>query len=126
MFIILLGKLILNNKTIKNPQIIIVTDGTDLNDQIKGTFKNYGFNEDELIQARSGQNLVDILSTNRTQIITTLIQKFSNAINGKYKNISPNVFILIDESHRTKNGINQKRNLQKQESYKQLIKQLTA
>jgi type I restriction enzyme R subunit len=100
------ASMILNNKAIKNPQIIIVTDRTDLDDQIKGTFKNCGFNEDELIQARSGQHLIDILSENRTQIITTLIQKFSNAINGRYKNLSPNVFILIDESHRTQNGIN--------------------
>lgn len=103
---VMAASMILSHKAIKNPQIIIVTDRTDLDDQIKSTFKNCGFNEDELVQAKSGQHLIDILSENRTKIVTTLIQKFSNAINGRYKNISPNVFILIDESHRTQNGIN--------------------
>jgi type I restriction enzyme R subunit len=101
------ASMILNNKKIKNPQIIIVTDRTDLDEQIKDTFTKCGLNKyGLLIQAKSGQHLIDILSDNRTQIITTLIQKFSNAINGRYSNLSPNVFILIDESHRTQNGIN--------------------
>ena len=104
---VMTASMILNNKSIKEPKIIIVTDRTDLDTQILSTFKNCGFDEDESAQATSGTHLIKLIEGNKFRVITTLVQKFSNTITDKsYINQSHNIFILIDESHRTQNGIN--------------------
>lgn len=83
------------------PRIVLVTDRVDLDDQIAGTFKNTGVRP---VQAHSGRHLLDLLSTERTQVITTVIDKFETVAREKLKVTSPDVFVLVDESHRSQYG----------------------
>lgn len=83
---------------IPNPRIVIVTDRTDLDDQINKTFASCGLHPE---QAESGRHLVKLIE-NKTEIITTLIHKFAAALRvRKFNDPDPNIFILVDESHRS-------------------------
>ncbi|NRB11255.1 MAG: type I restriction endonuclease subunit R [Rickettsiaceae bacterium] len=99
LIMVLLTRLLNNN--IINPRIIIVSDRDDLDKQISETFANCGRN---IKRATSGKNLVQHLKNN-VDIITTLIHKFDKALKSeKYVNKSANMFVLVDESHRTNFG----------------------
>ncbi|MBD2395853.1 type I restriction endonuclease subunit R [Cyanobacterium aponinum FACHB-4101] len=88
--------------TIKDPKIILVTDRTDLDDQIYDTFDNCGA---EVVQATTGKHLQQLLDQPKATIITTIINKFETVINSHgYQNQSNNIFVLVDESHRTQFG----------------------
>lgn len=98
-------KALIEDRDIVNPRIIIVTDRRDLDRQIRDTFKNCGLKK-EVIQATSGQHLVDLIKDKNLAVITTLVQKFESAKN-KYTNFvddDQNIFVLIDEAHRTQGG----------------------
>lgn len=98
----MLAKLIVLEPTIINPKIILVTDRVDLDDQIYKTFYNCG---KEPIQARTGNHLAELISKSKYEIITTLVHKFETALNNKkICNDLNEIFVLVDESHRTQYG----------------------
>ncbi len=85
-----------------NYKIILVTDRVDLDDQIYGTFSSCG---KELVKARTGRHLADILQGGKQKIITTIINKFENLVSKHSIKIdNPNIFVLVDEGHRTQYG----------------------
>ena len=87
---------------ISEPRIVLVTDRDDLDKQLGNTFIACGL---DAHRATSGRNLLELVSENRAGIITTLIHKFDKAqALSKYKCDSPDIFILVDESHRTQFG----------------------
>jgi type I restriction enzyme R subunit len=87
---------------ISEPRIVLVTDRNDLDKQLGNTFIACGL---DAHRATSGRNLLELVSENRAGIITTLIHKFDKAqMLSKYKCDSPDIFILVDESHRTQFG----------------------
>lgn len=90
-------------RRISNAKIIIVTDRKELDKQIKDTFTHSGFAND-IIQAQSGSHLDRQLSGKQSKIITTIINKFDKVFNLGSKVDDPNIFVLVDESHRTQNG----------------------
>lgn len=99
---VMLAQLLATNKDISNPKILLVTDRIDLDEQISDTFKKC---KKEVVKATSGTNLVELLNTNDDSIITTIINKFESAIKQNKKPFtSPNIFVLIDEGHRTQYG----------------------
>lgn len=82
-------------------RIVIVTDRTDLDDQITKTFRATGH---EPKRAATGENLL-ILIENKTPVITTLIHKFRAGLNKRrVVDVSPDIFVLVDESHRSQYG----------------------
>ena len=84
-----------------NPRIILVTDRYDLDKQLGNTFAACGLSKE---RATSGRNLVKHLKE-KVGIITTLIHKFDKAwVSEKYVDESPDIFVLVDESHRTNFG----------------------
>lgn len=99
---VMLAQLIAMHPKIKNPKIILVTDRVDLDDQITETFKKCG---KPVMNATTGEKLVELLETNSDAIITTIINKFQSAVT-KAKDVfnSNNIFVLVDESHRTQYG----------------------
>lgn len=99
---VMLAQLIAMHPQIKNPKIILVTDRVDLDDQITDTFKKCG---KPVMNAATGEKLVELLETNSDAIITTIINKFQSAVS-KSKDAfnSNNIFVLVDESHRTQYG----------------------
>ena len=87
---------------VPNPRIVLVTDREDLDIQLGNTFAACGLNPE---RATSGRHLLELVSEHRAGIVTTLIHKFDKALNvRKYKDNSPDIFMLIDESHRTNFG----------------------
>ena len=99
---VMLAQLIAMHPDIKNPKIVLVTDRVDLDDQITETFKKCG---KPVMNAATGEKLVELLETNSDAIITTIINKFQSAVT-KSKDVfsSNNIFVLVDESHRTQYG----------------------
>lgn len=87
---------------ILNPRIVLVTDRDDLDKQLGNTFAACGL---EANRATSGRNLLELVAEKKSGIITTLIHKFDKAYTvKKYQDESPDIFILVDESHRTQFG----------------------
>jgi len=87
---------------ILNPRIVLVTDRDDLDRQLGNTFAACGL---EANRATSGRNLLELVAEKKSGIITTLIHKFDKAYAvKKYRCESPDIFILVDESHRTQFG----------------------
>ncbi len=88
--------------TVKNPKIVLVTDRTELDKQIAGTFRKCG---KYVERAKSGAELTRLLESNTDAIITTVINKFETAVKRMKKPMeSPDIFVLIDEGHRTQYG----------------------
>lgn len=87
---------------ILNPRIVLVTDRDDLDRQLGNTFAACGLDAN---RATSGRNLLELVAEKKSGIITTLIHKFDKAYAvKKYQDESPDIFILVDESHLTQFG----------------------
>jgi type I restriction enzyme R subunit len=99
---VMLAEALLEKYAARSPKLVLVTDRVDLDDQIYGTFVASGVGTE---QAKIGRHLLDLLQSARTQVITTLLQKFEAAVNAKDIAIdSPDVFVLVDEVHRSHTG----------------------
>ena len=82
-------------------RIVIVTDRTDLDQQISATFHATGH---EPKRAATGENLL-VLIEEKTPVITTLIHKFRAGLNKRrVVDKSSDIFVLVDESHRSQHG----------------------
>lgn len=99
---VMLAQAIAMDKSIRNPKIILVTDRTDLDRQITGTFRKCGrFVEN----ASTGKRLVDLLESKSDAVVTTIINKFVAAMKKISKPLdSHDIFVLVDEGHRSQNG----------------------
>ncbi|GGY37676.1 type I restriction endonuclease subunit R [Parvularcula lutaonensis] len=98
---VMLGRALALEPSIENPRILIVTDRDDLDKQIKATFKSCDM---EPVRATSGANLLDLIR-NRTPLVTTIINKFDTALRSSdFADDDPNIFVLVDESHRSQTG----------------------
>lgn len=99
---VMLAKAISLEPEIVNPKVVIVTDRIDLDKQISDTFKSCG---KVVKKATSGEDLGNIIADNKETIITTVINKFQAALRKKKViDNSKNVFVLVDESHRSQYG----------------------
>ena len=98
---VMLGRSLALEASIENPRIIIVTDRDDLDKQIKDTFRSCDL---EPVRATSGSHLLELVR-NKAPLVTTIINKFDTALkNSKFVDDDPNIFVLVDESHRTQTG----------------------
>ncbi|HBA84810.1 MAG TPA: restriction endonuclease subunit R [Verrucomicrobia bacterium] len=87
---------------ISNPRIVLVTDREDLDRQLGNTFAACGLNPQ---RATSGRDLLELVAEDKAGIVTTLIHKFDKAMKvRKHQDDSPDIFVLVDESHRTQFG----------------------
>lgn len=99
---VMLAEALLTQYAPFNPRLVLVTDRVDLDDQIYGTFVASGL---AVEQAKTGRHLLELLTGARTQVITTLLQKFEAAVNAKDTVLdNPNIFVLVDEGHRSHTG----------------------
>lgn len=99
---VMLAEAILEELRGDEPRIVLVTDRVDLDDQIYHTFQGTGV---ELRQAESGGDLRALLTDRRARVVTTLVHKFIRALKTREPLADdPNVFVLVDEGHRTHTG----------------------
>lgn len=106
---VMLAKALALHKTVKNPRVVIVTDRVDLDEQIWTTFNACG---KTVVRADSGADLITLIRNPKNEIITTVIDKFEAAARAKLTDPNPNVFILVDESHRSQYGSSHARMLE--------------
>jgi type I restriction enzyme R subunit len=90
-----------------NPNILVLTDRTDLDNQIRSTFKRVGFTN--IHQAVSINDLKSQLKNSYGKTLTSTIQKFQERAEEK-KDVEvlsdkENIFVLIDEAHRSQYGL---------------------
>jgi len=99
---VMLAQAIAMEPRIRNPKIVLVTDRTDLDNQITSTFRKCGkFVEN----ATTGQRLVELLESKSDAVVTTIINKFVAAVKKISKPLqSHDIFVLVDEGHRTQHG----------------------
>lgn len=87
---------------IRNPRFIMVTDRINLDKQIRDNFINTKMSPH---RAKTGKGLIELLDDEGNTVITALVNKFEAAIKQDYHNESSNLFLLIDEGHRTQYGL---------------------
>lgn len=99
---VMLAQAIAMEPSIRNPKIVLVTDRTDLDNQITSTFRKCGkFVEN----ATTGQRLVELLESKSDAVVTTIINKFVAAVKKIQQPLeSHDIFVLVDEGHRTQHG----------------------
>ena len=93
---------------LNNPTIVVVTDRTQLDRQISGTFARCGFPAPERAPTTRGLRRLLTRGTGRT--VMTTIQKFEEALNASggpldVLNPSEDVVVMVDEAHRTQYGM---------------------
>ena len=93
---------------LNNPTIVVVTDRTQLDRQISGTFARCGFPAPE--QAASARHLRRLLRSGGARTVMTTIQKFEDALTtskGRLDvlNASEHMVVMVDEAHRTQYGL---------------------
>jgi type I restriction enzyme R subunit len=99
---VMLSKALALESSIKQPRVLVVTDRISLDKQIHKTFRNCG---KDAKKADSGTHLIELLQDKGNEIITTIIDKFQTATKrGGFKDESSDIFVLVDESHRSQYG----------------------
>ncbi|MFD3408818.1 HsdR family type I site-specific deoxyribonuclease [Aquirufa sp. HETE-83D] len=99
---VMLAQAIAMEPSIRNPKIVLVTDRTDLDNQITGTFRKCGMFVEN---ATTGQRLVELLESKSDSVVTTIINKFVAAVKKINRPLeSHDIFVLVDEGHRTQHG----------------------
>ncbi|MCD8049903.1 MAG: type I restriction endonuclease subunit R [Clostridia bacterium] len=98
---VMLAKYILLELASFHPKVIIVTDRRDLDSQIARTFAHTHLKP---ARAASGKHLGKLVNNDKADIVTCVISKFNIAEKNETKNLSRNVFMLVDESHRSNYG----------------------
>lgn len=100
---VMLARALALDPDIRNPRIVLVTDRVDLDKQLGNTFASCGLTPD---RAQSGRHLLELVSEDKAHIITTLVHKFDRALSArKFRDESSEIFMLVDESHRTQLGM---------------------
>lgn len=113
-----------------NPRVVIITDRDELDKQIESGFKN---TEEEVLRVRNGQQLINELNSFDHPLICSLVHKFALGASADYQAVrigrrrssqtaeefldslanhlpqgfkaKGNLFVFVDECHRTQSGI---------------------
>ncbi|GFG50767.1 restriction endonuclease subunit R [Mycolicibacterium agri] len=101
-------------------RVLLITDRTELDDQIEGVFN--GVNE-QIYRTTSGADLIDTLNSSQEWLICSLVHKFRGGEDNKDRDeagddfirelkakvpkdfeAKGNIFVFVDEAHRTQSG----------------------
>lgn len=99
---VMLAKTILMELKDCHPRVVIVTDRKELDAQITATFAHTRLTP---ARATSGRHLVELVNSARADVITSIINKFNTVERQEVKNPSRDIFVLVDESHRSNYGL---------------------
>ena len=102
-------------ENITDSRVLIITDRTELDEQIEGIFKGVG---EDIYKTKSGEDLITQLNTRQESLVCTLIQKFGRKEKTDIESFIEEVkrslpdgfepkgdlYIFIDECHRTQSG----------------------
>ena len=90
---------------LRDYKLVFLTDRTQLDNQLTTTFRNA---QGETVRhADSVKNLKELLSTDSSNIVTAMVQKFQESVDEcefPVLNESEKIIVLADEAHRTQYG----------------------
>jgi len=98
---VMVSKYILETMRSLNPRVVIVTDRKELDKQIAKTFSHTRLSP---ARATSGKHLIELINSGSADVITSIINKFNTVESSGLKNSSRDIFVLVDESHRSNYG----------------------
>lgn len=98
---VMLVKRIIADRTIVNPRFVLVCDRLNLIKQLRDNFVHTGMDP---VEATTGRGLVSLLKDGGNTLVATTINKFEAAAKSRTKVRDENIFLLIDESHRSHTG----------------------
>ena len=104
-----LSRLLMKSTYFGSPTILLITDRTDLDDQLSGQFTNAkGFvGDDTIISVESRSNLRELMQgRNSGGVFLTTIHKFTE--DTKLLTNRTNVICISDEAHRSQTNLDQK------------------
>lgn len=97
---------IIENPKFENPTVILLVDRNELESQLFGNLASVGIFKDEKDAeeriANTKKHLRELLANDTRGLIVTMIHKFEEM--PKDINTSKNIFVLVDEAHRTTGG----------------------
>ncbi|PHN04393.1 restriction endonuclease subunit R [Flavilitoribacter nigricans DSM 23189 = NBRC 102662] len=105
-------------ENVENARVLIITDRTELDEQIEKVFK--GVNE-QIYRTRSGRDLISKLNANRPWLLCSLVHKFGDKeeinetdVNNYVQSLrrslptdftaKGDLYVFVDECHRTQSG----------------------
>jgi type I restriction enzyme, R subunit len=94
------AKQIIENPVFENPTVLMLVDRNELEAQLFGNLASIGFGVVEV--ARSKRHLRELLGSDRRGLIVSMIHKFDDI--PADLNTRANIFVLVDEAHRTTGG----------------------
>jgi type I restriction enzyme R subunit len=97
---IVTAKLLIQDPFFENPTVILLVDRNELEAQLFGNLESVGFGHVEVAQTK--QHLQRLLKSDRRGLIVSMIHKFDGM--PASINTRSNVFVLVDEAHRTTGG----------------------
>ena len=98
---VMVAKYLLLELQADHPRVVIVTDRKELDKQITATFAHTRLRP---TRATNGRHLLGLVTDERVDIVTSIINKFSTAERLDGCNKSRDIFVLVDESHRSNYG----------------------
>ena len=94
------AKQIVENPLFENPTVLMLVDRNELEAQLFGNLASIGFGHVEV--AHSKRHLKELLGSDRRGLIVSMIHKFDDI--PANLNTRDNIFVLVDEAHRTTGG----------------------
>ncbi len=99
---VMLAKALSLEPGMRGQRVVLVTDRTDLDDQLHRTFTHCGL---EPVRAQTAAHLARLLEEGQARVVTTVINKFEALGGVKSLRVDdPDIFVLVDESHRSQYG----------------------
>lgn len=93
----------IHRKLSANYTFLIITDRSELDDQIAATYTHCGCANSQTDQARNGKALRDMLATQNRRYIFSLVHKHNQTVKAAYSE-RKDIIVISDEAHRTQYG----------------------
>ena len=98
---VMLVKRVLADPSVAGARFVLVCDRLNLIKQLRDNFVHTGLDP---VEATTGRGLIALLKDSANTIIATTINKFEAAAKARTRITEDNIFLLIDESHRSHTG----------------------
>ena len=98
---VMLVKRVLADPSAAGARFVLVCDRLNLIKQLRDNFVHTGLDP---VEATTGRGLITLLKDSANTIIATTINKFEAAAKARTRITDDNIFLLIDESHRSHTG----------------------
>ncbi len=103
-------------ENVADARVLLITDREELDEQIEKVYKGV---QENIYRTKSGSDLINTLNQKDEWLICSLVHKFGNKENGDFEGFANdltkslpkdfkakgNLFVFVDECHRTQSGI---------------------